>query len=90
MIFKGFYPRRRIESFYIHKQSTGTKVQTHHSASNSGKKLKKKENTEVSTVKDIDKLLNDSVELIRYARGLVARQFYLDISVYILRAEENG
>lgn len=58
---------------------------------------KKKENTEISTVQDIDKLLNDSVELIRYARSLAARQVnmvqlltFFTLGEWIVEAEQSG
>lgn len=58
---------------------------------------KKKENTDVSTVKGIDKLLTDSVDLIRYARGLAARQVniiqlltYYTLGKWIVDVEQGG
>ena len=58
---------------------------------------KKNEKNEVVSVQDIDKLLGDSVELIRYARSLAARQVniiqlltYYTLGKWIVDVEQGG
>ena len=58
---------------------------------------KKNEKNEIVEVQDIDKLLVDSVELIRYARGLAARQVniiqlltYYTLGKWIVDVEQGG
>ena len=58
---------------------------------------KRNEKNEIAAVQDIDKLMADSVELIRYARGVTAKQVnmvqlltFFTLGEWIVEAEQEG